>query len=174
MDGDGRAAEMQRTEAAHLRALIRQHENGIANTHRRVNDAAARTFEPRQLLSPERTLVEVECLLCVLADDERCKRVISGGNGLNGEFGHDGAPGWLKSSGTGRTRDREIDNGRKTFQPVNFAEVLARTSSALTPGASSSSLNGDWRSARSNTARSVMSMSTQLAPVSGRSQRALN
>src|ERR1700694_5317484 len=58
--------------------------------------------------------------------------------------------------------------------PEYFAGVLRRTSSAVTPGASSISSNASLRVGRENTARSVISMSTTLVPVSGNSQRVLN
>src|ERR1700677_1492254 len=58
--------------------------------------------------------------------------------------------------------------------PEYFAGVLRRTSSAVTPGATSMSLNASLRLGRENTARSVISMSTILVPVKGSSQRALN
>src|SRR5260370_11040129 len=58
--------------------------------------------------------------------------------------------------------------------PEYFAGVLRRTSSAVTPGASSMSSNESLRVGRENTARSVISMSTTLVPVSGNSQRVLN
>src|SRR6202041_3333549 len=58
--------------------------------------------------------------------------------------------------------------------PEYFAGVLRRISSAVTPGATSMSLNASLRLGRENTARSVISMSTTLVPVKGSSQRDLN
>src|SRR3546814_21025257 len=55
-----------------------------------------------------------------------------------------------------------------------FAVVFAATSSAVTPGASSISLNGLAWSSRLNTARSVTIMSTTFLPVSGSVQAGKN
>src|SRR5438445_4077504 len=72
-----------------------------------------------------------------------------------------------------RGRQRHLLRADPGHSPY-FAVVFARTSSAVTPGASSISLNGLPWSLRWNTARSVMIMSTTFLPVSGSVHSGMN